>query len=265
MSKIVALLNIRPGEGRLVGLMLLNSFLMQLPALFAGTASYTLFLSEFGAEGLPYVYISNALILPLVGLIYAKLENRFSLAQLLLANVSFMLLTVVVFRLGLGFSEAKWFILAFVIFYDIIRVLSNLEFWGLSGRLFDVRQGKRLFGLIGSASMVAAISGGILTPWLVSLLGIANLLFLAIAALLGTLVLLVFMTRIYAGRLAALPTETSNQVETSPTRAVSLKNRYIMLLFTVLVLSVLSYYFLDNAFYDLTEAQYPTEEQLAGF
>ncbi len=265
LSKVAALLSIRPGEGRLAGLMLLNSFLIQLPTLFIGTASYTLFLSEFGAEGLPYVYMGNALILPLVGLLYAKLENRFSLAHLLLANIGLMLLAVAAFRWGLGLSAAKWLIFAFVIFYDIIRVLCNLEFLGLSGRLFDVRQGKRLFGLIGSAGMIAAISGGVLTPWLVSLLGIANLLFLAIAGLLATLVLLLYMTRLYANRLAAAPTDTGDPVEHASTRTASLKSRYIILLFTLLVISVLSYYFLDNAFYALTEVQYPTEEQLAGF
>lgn len=265
MHKIAALFNIRPGEGRLVALMLLNSFLMDLPTLFVGTASYTLFLSEFGAEGLPYVYIGNALVLPLVGLIYAKLENRLSLAHLLLANVGFTLLAIVIFRLSLGFTSAQWLTLAFVIFYDITRMLSNLEFWGLSGRLFDVRQGKRLFGLIGSAGMVAAISGGFLTPWLVSWLGINNLLFLAAASLLGTLVLLVYLTRGYADRLATPTIAPNDDAQYSPRGVISLKNRYIMLLFTLLVISVLSYYFLDNAFYALTEVQYPGEEQLASF
>jgi hypothetical protein len=51
----------------------------------------------------------------------------------------------------------------------------------LSGRLFDVRQGNRLFGLIGAAGNVATIIGGLLTPLLVDWLGIANLLFLAAA------------------------------------------------------------------------------------
>ncbi|MFN8458316.1 MAG: hypothetical protein U0401_27300 [Anaerolineae bacterium] len=85
------------------------------------------------------------------------------MAQLLLANVSFMLLTVVVFRLGLCSSEAKWFI-QLCHLRDIIRVLSNLEFWGLSGRLFDVRQGKRLFGLTGPASR-SPLAGNIDPGW----------------------------------------------------------------------------------------------------
>jgi hypothetical protein len=74
LNKLASIFNIRPGEGRLVGLLLLHSYLLEIPTLFIGTASYALFLSKFGAEALPYLYISNALILPGVGFIYAKLE-----------------------------------------------------------------------------------------------------------------------------------------------------------------------------------------------
>lgn len=265
LNRLAPLFNIRPGEGRLVGLMLLHSFLIQVPTLFIGTASYTLFLSAYGAESLPYVYISNALTLPVLGFIYAKLEDRLSFTQLLTANLAFMVVATGFFRLGLGFSAAPWLLLAFIIFYDVNRMLSNLEFWGLCGRLFDVRQGKRLFSLIDSAGMVAAIIGGLATPLLVEWLGIANLLYLAGASLIGGLVSLRYITRQYETQLSTVSTETAEPGVSTPPAALALKNRYILLLFALIVVSVLSYYFIDNAFYDLTEARYADEAELAGF
>lgn len=265
LNRLAPIFNIRPGEGRLVGLMLLHSFLIQIPTLFIGTASYTLFLSAYGAESLPYVYISNALTLPVLGFIYAKLEDRLSFTQLLTANLGFMVVAIGLFRLGLSLSTAPWLLLAFIIFYDVNRMLSNLEFWGLCGRLFDVRQGKRLFSLIDSAGMVAAIIGGLATPFLVEWLGIANLLFLAGASLIGGLISLVHITRQYKAQLNAASAETAESGASTPPAALSLKNRYILLLFALIVVSVLSYYFIDNAFYDLTEARYTDEAELAGF
>jgi AAA family ATP:ADP antiporter len=265
LDKLALLFNIRPGEGRLVGLLLLHSFLIEIPTLFIGTASYALFLSKFGAEALPYLYISNALILPGVGFIYAKLEGRLSFAQLLLANLGFMLGMTIIFRLGLSLSQGSWLLLAFAVFYEVNRVLSNLEFWGLSGRLYDVRQGKRLFGLIASAGMVAAMIGGLLTPLLVEWLGLVNLLFLAAAGLLGALLSLIYITRLYAGPLTAAPLESADQTNKPQATAISLKNRFIILLISLTVVSILSYYFIDNAFYDLAETRYPGETELAGF
>ena len=46
--------------------------------------------------------------------------------------------------------------------YRLIYLLTNLEFWGMSAVLFNVRQGRRLFGLISAGEMPAKALGALL-------------------------------------------------------------------------------------------------------
>jgi len=55
---------------------------------------------------------------------------------------------------------AGWPVAALMIWFEVVWALTSLEFWGLAGRLMNLRQGKRLFGLIGSGDMVATVIGG---------------------------------------------------------------------------------------------------------
>ena len=48
-----------------------------------------------------------------------------------------------------------WVAMILPVWYEVEWVLLNLEFWGLAGNLMHVRQGKRLFGLIGAGELIA--------------------------------------------------------------------------------------------------------------
>ena len=53
--------------------------------------------------------------------------------------------------LGAGFavSGLAWVAFAGLVSYRIISSLTDLEYWAVASRIYDVRQAKRLFGLIG--------------------------------------------------------------------------------------------------------------------
>jgi len=61
-SKAANLFNVHPGEGRIVAWLLLQYFLLGGAFNFVQTAAFPLFLVEFSAQTLPYVYIANAVI-----------------------------------------------------------------------------------------------------------------------------------------------------------------------------------------------------------
>ena len=81
----------------------------------------------------------------------------------------------------LGHSLAA--VLALVTGYRLVYLLTNLEFWGLSALVFDVRQSKRLFSLISAGDLPAKALGAILATTvyahahLTALLGTALLLY----------------------------------------------------------------------------------------
>src|SRR5215207_9992080 len=100
-SGLLAFFNIRAGEGRLVALVLLYAILLYTANVLTRTASYALFLAEFGAASLPYTFVGVAVFATLVSFVYLKLNERFSLATGLIGAQVFLLLTLLAYWLGL--------------------------------------------------------------------------------------------------------------------------------------------------------------------
>jgi AAA family ATP:ADP antiporter len=266
LDRLSVFLNIRAGEGRLVTLLLVHSFFIGIAKTFTGTAAGALFINTFGAQTLPYVYMGVAVVVSLIGYIYSKIEERLSFTVLLTANLGTVFVVLCALRLLLEFTEAGWPAMALMVWFEVLYMLTNLEFWGLAGRLFNLRQGKRLFGLISSGGVAAGIISGFAMPGLVSLMGTPNLLIVAAGGMVGSLVLLVYIVRLYSSR---LPTTTeSKQVERPESRqsyADLFKSRYVVLIFALAAISFFSYYFVDNAFYDRAQIRYTDADQLAAF
>src|SRR5688572_33351022 len=160
INRFASALNIRPGEGRLVNLLLLHSFFVGVNRVFLLSVSTSLFLTEFGANTLPYVYIATAVANSSIGFIYGWLGNRISSVKLLIANLIFQFVVVTGFWLLFGLTDATWPAIAFMVSIELLWLLTNLEFWSLSARIFNIQQGKRLFGVIGSGDTIASIIGG---------------------------------------------------------------------------------------------------------
>lgn len=270
LNRLSVALNIRAGEGRLVSLLLIHSFFIGLAKIFTSTAAGALFIDAYSAQALPYVYIGVAMVVSLIGFGYTRLEGRLSFRALLGTNLIGLLVGLAVLRLLVGVIDAGWPTAILMIWFEVIWALTSLEFWGLAGRLFDLRQGKRLFGLIGSGDMVAVVLSGFTMTYVVGLLGTKNLLFVAMVGLAGSLLLLFFITRLYHDELSE---PAAAQIASSQSQAPSgkssygdlFKNRYIALVFALAAISLLSYYVVDNAFFDRAQVRYTNTDQLAAF
>jgi hypothetical protein len=53
LTRLSVALNIRPGEGQLVTLLLVHSFFIGIAKVFTSAAASALFIDEFGAQALP--------------------------------------------------------------------------------------------------------------------------------------------------------------------------------------------------------------------
>jgi hypothetical protein len=246
-KKLFSLFNIHSGEGRLVTLLLIHAFFIGTARIFTRTAAFTLFLIEFDAiQTLPYVYVGISVIV-----------------SLLITNLGFLLLVLIGFWAGLELTTASWLIFALPIGYELLYTFTNLEFWKLNGRLFNVRQGKRLFGLVGAGKTAAIIVGGLLVPLLVNVLGTINLLLVAAVAIAVALGFLVYISGVYKDQLSA-PTRKTPAGDIKST-ATLLKNHYILLIVSFFALGVIAYFFIDNIFYTQAQVRFPNEDQLASF
>ncbi|MCZ6677134.1 MAG: Npt1/Npt2 family nucleotide transporter [Candidatus Poribacteria bacterium] len=267
-NTIATILNLQPEENRLVRLMLIHSFFIGIAQVFTATVASTLFLSEFDASMLPYTYIGVAVFVTLIGFIYAKLHAYLPFSTLLIVNLSAMFVSLFGFRLLLLF-DSQWVVLAFYIWSYVVWIALNIEFWGLAGRIFTIRQGKRLFGLIGSGEVVSIILGGFSASALVKFVGTPNLLLVSASGIGLSLILLTYITRAYADGLLLPEEETkkprAGKEEVRESLSNLIQNRYVMLIFGLSALSWFACYFVHNILYDRAGDRYTHENQLAAF
>jgi ATP/ADP translocase len=145
-----------------------------------------LLLENHPEYSLPLAYIAAALAVMASGKIYEYFEHHLLLEKLSLGTMLSALFMVIVviglLLLGHGVATA----IAVMVGYRIIYLLINLEFWGLSALVFDVRQSKRLFSVIGSGDMPAKALGAVLavlihSPSVLAILLVISLVFFALA------------------------------------------------------------------------------------
>jgi AAA family ATP:ADP antiporter len=190
-------LNIEQGEGRRVAVLLALAFCIGLARLFNGTASSTLFLVAYGSGALPYIYVLVAVVIPLIGILNTRLESRLSLIQLLAGNLGGYVLVLVLLWMLVTFTSETWPVFAFTVWSEVGWVVTNLTLWGLAGRLLNVRQAKRLYGLIGAGGVTAAVAGGYLMPVIVNLISTQNLLLASAIVLAAGFGLLLYAARAF--------------------------------------------------------------------
>lgn len=263
INKLFVTLNIRPGEENTVWLLFLFSFLLGLIVVFLVTMTDALFLSRFGVENLPYVYIGQAIMVIIVGFIYSRLEKYFTFVNLLTITLGLLALWLTVLWYFLNHFPSHWPVLLLMLWVEAIAILVELIFWGLAGRLLDVRQGKRLFALISAGEVMATIIGGFLIRGLIPLIGTTHLIIVPIGALLGCLLLVIHINRTSVKPLA-LPEEKTSLEETKvPFRPW--RSPYLVLLSSLVVLSWFGDYFVDYLFYHFVEIHYLDEDAIASF
>jgi hypothetical protein len=141
VSRVFKLFNIRPGEERATVLMLLHAFFMGIATTFLEISASALFLARFDATRIPFVYLGAAVASTLIGAAYAVLRRRVPFWRLMKSTLLFLFLVMAGLRLGLSVSETGWLLFGLFIWYRVVSSLTDLEFWAVAARLYDVREG----------------------------------------------------------------------------------------------------------------------------
>jgi AAA family ATP:ADP antiporter len=265
-ERLRATFDVRPEETRPTALMLAHSFFMGLATVFFETAAAALFLARYGPAVLPFVYLAAALLNAATGAVYTAVQRRTRFRALMSATLVFLLVSTVALRAGLAVSEAGPLVFVLFVWYRAVSALTDLEYWAVAGRLYDVRQAKRLFGLVGSGEVMARITGSFAVPLLVGGLGVANLLVLSAAAMAACLAL----------ARAVLPPDVDGLAPSGPAPAradsggwreslASFRDRYLLVVFGLAFFGVLAKYFVDFAFLAEMRARFGDAKGLASF
>ncbi|OGG53265.1 MAG: hypothetical protein A3F84_05145, partial [Candidatus Handelsmanbacteria bacterium RIFCSPLOWO2_12_FULL_64_10] len=160
-------------------------------------ARNALFLNRFGVGQLPYVL----LLVALVGGVAAGINTRFArsvrLDRMILGTFLVLMANLLIFRAILP-RGGPWAVYAFYVWVNLYGLTAASLLWLLTNSTFNPREARRLFGLIGTGSIVGVILGGLFTRQVVETVGTENLLLVCVG-LLGVCLLLVRRVRPGAG------------------------------------------------------------------
>jgi len=172
--------DVRSGEGRRVLFSFLYVAVVAASFLLARPIRNALFLQQYGAYALVYVYASVPIILSLFVPIYARIAARVGSRTMAVATLVFFSSNVVLFWYAFRFhagaiavrGSMAWYLPgAFYVWVNCFGVIAPVQAWSFANLLFDTRQARRLFGLIAVGASLGSIGAGLLARVLVRPIG----------------------------------------------------------------------------------------------
>jgi predicted MFS family arabinose efflux permease len=217
---ILKLLNIQAGEGKAVLLLMIYSFFMGLSLAFFFTSTNAIFLTYFEPKMIPVSFIASGIAVYLAWLLLSLIDKRLSVSNQLVVKLLFITISVVFISVAESIAETGW--LAFFMFtwVRVIVYISLVTFWGVAAKLFNIRQGKRIFGLISTGEVISLIIGYFSIPLLLRFMKTTDLLFLAAFSLIVCVVVVILIIKNFKDKLEPVkqkPTEKAvkNEEKTS--------------------------------------------------
>ena len=175
--------DIRPGEGLPVLLSFSYIGVVIASYVLARAIRSGLFIQAYGPFALVYVAAASPMVLSLFVPAYTILAARLGSRLVTTATLLFFSLNVLVFWYAFNHEPTPRLTAVFYVWVNCFGVIAPVHAWSYASSLFDTRQAKRLFGLIGSGASLGAIVGGFLARMLVEPLGGSTSLLLVLALL----------------------------------------------------------------------------------
>lgn len=180
--------DLRTGEGEPALLLFAFLFLLLTFQISTETVRQSTFIDSLGAARLPWVYLLVAVTSYPFLLFYNRFLDRHRVERLLVASC-WMVAALMVGFWGLMLFSWAWVAIVYYVFTAITYGLLNSQFWLFANHLFDPRQAKRLFGLVGAGALLGGILGGQIARLVSQLVGTGAVLPIAAALLAGATLL----------------------------------------------------------------------------
>ncbi len=147
----------RAGEGRKVFLTFLYFFLVITAYYLVKPVGRALVLESFGWRLAPYIDLVCAIVLYPAVTLFAHLAKRLEKPRLVTGSFCLTAASLLVFWKWLDVSP--WVAAVFYVWVSVLAVILVALFWVVANGLYRLREGKRLFGFIGSGGILGGIVG----------------------------------------------------------------------------------------------------------
>ncbi|MGD0340378.1 MAG: hypothetical protein ABSA76_01540 [Bacteroidales bacterium] len=265
-ERLFSLLGIEPGEESMIVRLLTQSVFL---GVFFGAfdiSAHSLFLSIFDEKKMAWGYVLSGMAGIILTTVYTQLQSRINFRNFSVINLAFVTCLTLILWIILMINPLKWVIFLVFVMLGPLNILAMLGFWGTVSRLFTLRQGKRLFGLVDAGLIIGIIVSCYAIPVLLSLNFRAhNILLISAAGVLIATVLQITIGSRFLITQAKSTSETAKPGETKSILGLIKENSYIRILGAFIALSVMTAFFVQYSFMAVTREQYPAEEDMARF
>lgn len=277
-ERLQRLLGVEPNEVGPVAMLLAISFLMGTFLATMTVAAQTMFLQSniFNEKTHLPVALAIAGVFGVVATgIYNYLQGRVGFRFLAIASLS----VVIVITGGIEFAEIYIHevftdmkaiedesYIGYLAFTQILpfTFICQLVFWGSFGRLFNLRQAKRVIGSVDVGVDIAQIIAFFSIPLLIEYanLEIDSLFTIALFAAIGYLILFIFMSSRYLTKEKVLRSDVGDDHKLEKLGLVDLfKNKFLMSMAGFVIISIVALRFLDYSFFNVTGEVFRTDQK----
>ncbi|HVE82871.1 MAG TPA: Npt1/Npt2 family nucleotide transporter, partial [Myxococcales bacterium] len=175
---------VRAGERKLTLVLFLQS-LLAVGAFVAGrSVRDALFLAHGSRSQLAWMYVASAGAVTAVGLLYNPIAARVRRDLMAISSATlFAAAFIVLWRMERAGAPGVY--AALYIYVEVMGALTLVQFWTLCNELFNAREAKRLYGLIGAGGTLSNVIIGLLTSKIALRYGASALLPMCSLLLLG--------------------------------------------------------------------------------
>ena len=194
--------------------------------------------------------------------LYTILQKRISFSKVAVVNLVVVFAFIAAIYLNISGAASQLFIFILYIMLFPVTSIMLLSFWGLFGRIFDLRQSKRIIGSIDAGQLIATILALISVPFFIEYVGeVIDLLAISASSILFCLVFIFFINKQIRFNVEGT-SDTGSDVYRF---GRFFRNKYAILLSVFIGISIICVTFVDYTFLKITEQQYPDEVSLAKF
>ena len=249
------LFKINHGEGVPTLILFLYFFAYVAISITGSAARDAYFLNMVDRKYLPLMFLAVAVVLTIVIEIYSRLSKNKDISTIVTGTGIIFVITLLVIQ-----NQLKGWVIPFLyVWKDVIDAIIITQFWLIASQVFDPRQAKRLFGLLGAGGALAAIIIGSSIKQFVSAFGSENLLF-ATMSFLFVVIIMANLIRPYKN-----VNDQKNQKKDADKDSNKSFTPYLKSLAIIIGLAAVASKIVDYQFKITAVATFPNQDDLVNF
>ena len=222
------------------------------------TVRDAVFLIQFDKTFLSIMFVIVAFFMALIISIYKRISSGNDLLKTLISSNLIFIILLFIFQ----FNLKGWWIPGLYLCIEMITILSILQFWILAGEIFNARQAKRIFTILGAGGSFAGIGAGYGIKPFVSTFGSNNLLYLTIIFIsLSTIIAIILNP--YRNPISKIP--ITNETTSYSDKSLWSFDPYMKSIALMIGISAFISKIVDYQFKIVAASSFPIQDNLVNF